>query len=143
MQLINTNVLMQQIISVVAQLNQQHDWDLCTLHVLAIFFVFSEFFGLHEGVVSFLPCLRLVDQRPSIGTFRSIHLSYLISLGFPVLVELEKQSYCDLKVTNNTESYVAFKVCFIWIFQNLTIALSHFLRLLQLISRYILFYFRC
>ncbi|KAH0649470.1 hypothetical protein KY285_034718 [Solanum tuberosum] len=24
--------------------------------------------------------------------------------------ELEKQSYCDLKVTNNTESYVAFKV---------------------------------
>ncbi|KAH0645810.1 hypothetical protein KY284_033694 [Solanum tuberosum] len=50
-----------------------------------------EFFGFHKGFVSFLPCLRLVDQRPSI-------------------VELEKQRYCDLKVTNNTESSVAFKV---------------------------------
>ncbi|GFP94964.1 vesicle-associated protein 2-1 [Phtheirospermum japonicum] len=27
-----------------------------------------------------------------------------------VLVELDKQSYCDLKVTNNTEHHVAFKV---------------------------------
>jgi hypothetical protein len=27
-----------------------------------------------------------------------------------VSVELEKQSYCDLKVANKTENYVAFKV---------------------------------
>lgn len=27
-----------------------------------------------------------------------------------LIVELEKQSYCDLKVTNNTEHHVAFKV---------------------------------
>ncbi|CAH2059161.1 unnamed protein product, partial [Thlaspi arvense] len=30
--------------------------------------------------------------------------------GFFVTVELEKQSYCDLKVANKTEHYVAFKV---------------------------------
>ncbi|GAA0172231.1 membrane trafficking regulatory protein [Lithospermum erythrorhizon] len=32
------------------------------------------------------------------------------SFGFHLSVELEKQSYCDLKVTNKTDQYVAFKV---------------------------------
>lgn len=29
---------------------------------------------------------------------------------FMLPVELEKQTFCDLKVLNNTENYVAFKV---------------------------------
>lgn len=37
-------------------------------------------------------------------------LNFLVMV-FMFSVELEKPSFCDLKVVNNTEHHVAFKVC--------------------------------
>lgn len=49
-----------------------------------------------------------------------IHTHVCCGSAFPVSVELDKQSYCDLKVTNSTDQCVAFKVCFISIGRNST-----------------------
>lgn len=39
-----------------------------------------------------------------------------------ISVEVEKQSFCDLKVVNNTEHHVAFKVPFLWLLQTCMIS---------------------
>ncbi|KAL3619475.1 hypothetical protein CASFOL_037045 [Castilleja foliolosa] len=54
---------------------------------------------------------HLISVHPQDLKFQ-FYMNPLYTYGplFHVLVELEKQSYCDLKVTNNTEHHVAFKV---------------------------------
>lgn len=41
-------------------------------------------------------------------------LIVIIIIMFMLTVELEKQTFCDLKVVNNTQNYVAFKVIYLF-----------------------------
>lgn len=52
----------------------------------------------------------------SYWTFVQKNSSGLMVLIFMCSVELEKQSYCDLKVVNNTEHHVAFKVSLLFLY---------------------------
>ena len=55
--------------------------------------------------------LENVKEIDSFGwMLMRIYIYIYIYIWYIVSVELEKQSYCDLKVANKTEDYVAFKV---------------------------------
>lgn len=72
---------------------------------------------------------------PFLKWFYEIEWEYIyIYICFDIVsVELEKQSYCDLKVANKTEDYVAFKVNFICF-------LSFFIMILPSLTSFFFFF---
>ncbi|KAG9154306.1 hypothetical protein Leryth_000763 [Lithospermum erythrorhizon] len=72
--------------------------------------LYAYFISYFSVILIHLQSCFQFDLFCKISSLRYLENDQSILFGLSFAVELEKQSYCDLKVTNKTDQYVAFKV---------------------------------
>lgn len=87
--------------------------DLCVKKILILFlFVLQEYEPSHQAIHCTLIWVVSIQMLVLLNIWEIALRKKFGFVSFDQSVELEKTSYCDLKVVNNTEHHVAFKVHF-------------------------------